>query len=404
MLRILNSKIVKFIYGLSIILIIVLSSINYHSFNRKFYQSTYQELNTHETIGISQVELSNSTEVLLDYLQDYRSDLAIDVVQRGQEKPMFNQLEIDHMVDVKNLYQTAMSLRIISILVFLILTSLYLMFMKSDWQYTFYKGYQHALLGFGVILFCIVSYVIVDFEGFWILFHQVLFTNELWLLNPLTDNLILMVPQQFFNQLVINIIVTIIFSLLLLYSVLWYLTKPKKMGQLNIVLFEPEIPQNVGNILRTSMATNSILHIIEPIGFIWDDKRLRRSGMDYIDQTKIIFHDDLNAFYKQVDGECFYVTRYGKKPHTALNYTQRNKNIYLIFGKESTGLPLDLLNKNSDYCMRLPMNPEARSLNLSNCVAICAYEVLRQQNYPNLSLVEVQKGENWLSENNQTDL
>ena len=399
MLKILNSKPIKFVYGLSIILIIVLSSINYHSFNREFYQNTYQQLNTHETIGVTKDELIDSTEVLLDYLQDNRNDLSIDVVQRGQEKQMFNQLEIDHMVDVKNLYQSAMTLRVISIVVFLLLTILYLTEMKSEWFYAMFKGYQYALLGFGIILFGIVSYVIVDFQGFWILFHKILFTNDLWILNPLTDNLILMVPQEFFNQLVINIIVTITVSLVILYLIMWYLAKPKKMAQLNIVLFEPEIPQNVGNILRTSMATKSILHIIEPTGFIWDDKRLKRSGMDYIDQTTIFFHDDLESFLQQVDGECFYVTRYGKKPHTSFNYKKRLKNIYLVFGKESTGLPLDLLNENNDKCMRLPMNPEARSLNLSNCVAICAYEVLRQQNYPNLSMVEVQKGENWLNEN-----
>lgn len=400
MLNILNSKAGKFIYGVLTILIIILSSINYHSFNRKFYQDMYQQLNTHETIGISKEELFDSTEVLLDYLQDNRKDLSIDVVQNGQEKPMFNQLEIDHMVDVKNLYQTAMTIRLVSIFSFVALTIFYLSSMKSEWLYTMFKGYQQALIGFGFLLFGIISYVLVDFRGFWILFHQILFTNELWMLNPATDNLILMVPQEFFNQLVINIIGTIVIGLVLIYLILWYLVKPKKMPQLNLVLFEPEIPQNVGNILRTTMATNSILHIIEPMGFIWDDKRLKRSGMDYIDQTTIMFHDDLESFQQQVDGECFYVTRYAKKPHSSFKYTTKTNNIYLIFGKESTGLPLDLLSKNSNHCMRLPMNSEARSLNLSNCVAICAYEVLRQQQYPNLSLVEVQKGENWLKENN----
>ena len=167
---------------------------------------------------------------------------------------------------------------------------------------------------------------------------------------------------------------------------------------INIVLYEPEIPQNTGNIMRTCVATNTKLHLIEPLGFILNDKTIKRSGVNYIDKLDYQVYPNFQEFQNNNKGEYYFFTRYGKKPHTDFNFTDNTKDIYLIFGKESTGIPKSILRNNLDRCMRLPTTANVRSLNLSNCVAIAAYEVLRQQDYPNLLKTEPHKGEDWLIE------
>lgn len=167
---------------------------------------------------------------------------------------------------------------------------------------------------------------------------------------------------------------------------------------INIVLFEPEIPQNTGNIMRTCVATNAKLHLIEPLGFLLNDKTIRRAGVNYIDKLEYTVYENFEDFLKQNDGEFYFFTRYGKVPHTSFNFTDKNKNIYLIFGKESTGIPKSILKDYLDRCMRIPTSPNVRALNLSNCVAIATYEVLRQQDYPELLKTEPHKGEDWLIE------
>lgn len=167
---------------------------------------------------------------------------------------------------------------------------------------------------------------------------------------------------------------------------------------INIVLYEPEIPQNTGNIMRTCVATNSKLHLIEPLGFKINDKTIKRCGVNYIDKLNYQIYKSFEEFSNQNQGEYYFFTRYGKKPHTEFNFTNSQKKIYLIFGKESTGIPKEILRNNLDRCMRLPTTSNVRALNLSNCVAIATYEVLRQQDYPNLLKTEPHKGENWLLE------
>ena len=167
---------------------------------------------------------------------------------------------------------------------------------------------------------------------------------------------------------------------------------------INIVLYEPEIPGNTGNIMRTCVATNSKLHLIEPLGFKITDKTIKRSGVNYIDKLDYKIYNNFDEFKSQNKGDYYYFTRYGKKPHTEFEYTNTNNNIYLIFGKESTGIPKSILKEDLNKCIRIPTSSNVRALNLSNCVAIATYEVLRQQNYPNLSKVETQKGEDWLTE------
>ncbi len=167
---------------------------------------------------------------------------------------------------------------------------------------------------------------------------------------------------------------------------------------IHVVLYEPEIPQNTGNIMRTCMAANCQLHLIEPLGFKMDEKHLRRAGMDYRHQIKMNIYSSWNDFSSKNKGEYFFITRYGKKSPTEFDYSEIQEDIYLIFGKESTGIPKDILKNNLQRCARLPMIESARSLNLSNCVAICVYEVLRQKDYEGLSRKEILKGESWLEE------
>jgi len=167
---------------------------------------------------------------------------------------------------------------------------------------------------------------------------------------------------------------------------------------INIVLYEPEIPGNTGNIMRTCAAVGAKLHLIEPLGFVLNDKTIKRSGVNYIDKVEYIKYDDFDDFLSKNEGEFYFLTRYGKKPHTSFDYSDASKNIYLIFGKESTGIPKEILRNYLDRCLRIPTTNNVRSLNLANCVAIVTYEVLRQQNFNGLLFTEPFKGEDWLTE------
>lgn len=165
----------------------------------------------------------------------------------------------------------------------------------------------------------------------------------------------------------------------------------------NIVLFEPEIPQNTGNIMRTCVATDTKLHLIKPLGFEIDDAHLRRSGVNYIDKLDYEVYENFDDFKSKNKGIYYYFTRYGHKPHTSFDYTNKNKkNLYFIFGKESTGIPKEILKNDLDHCMRIPMTDNVRALNVSNSVAIVIYEALRQQDYNDLLREEPHKGADYL--------
>ena len=167
---------------------------------------------------------------------------------------------------------------------------------------------------------------------------------------------------------------------------------------INIVLFEPEIPQNTGNIMRTCVATNSKLHLIKPLGFSLEDKYMKRSAVNYLEHLDYTVYENWEDFKSKNIGTFYYLTRYGKKPHTSFDYSNKDENIYLVFGKESTGIPKEILKPHLDNCMRIPINTNIRALNLSNSVAIMLYEVLRQQDYPNLLYYDEFKGKNYLSD------
>lgn len=165
---------------------------------------------------------------------------------------------------------------------------------------------------------------------------------------------------------------------------------------IHVVLYEPEIPQNTGNIMRTCVASGSKLHLIEPLGFKLDEQKVRRSGMDYRLDLFMKTYPNYEAFLQENKGSFWFITRYGQKAPSEVLFTEVDEDIYLIFGKESTGIPKEILRAHKDHCLRLPMIEKARSLNLSNTVAIVVYEVLRQLGYPNLSKTEVLKGKDWL--------
>ncbi len=167
---------------------------------------------------------------------------------------------------------------------------------------------------------------------------------------------------------------------------------------INIVLFQPEIPGNTGNIMRTCVATNSHLHLIKPLGFSLEERYIKRSGVNYIDKCIYTVYDDFNDFKLKNKGTYYYLTRYGKKPHTSFDYSNVDEDIYFIFGKESTGIPKSILQDDLEHCMRIPMSENVRALNLSNSVAIMVYEALRQQNYNDLLLYEPHKGADFIDE------
>lgn len=165
----------------------------------------------------------------------------------------------------------------------------------------------------------------------------------------------------------------------------------------HIVLFEPEIPQNTGNIMRTCVATNTKLHLIKPLGFVIDDAHLKRSAVNYIDKLDYEIYENFEDFKKKNKGIYYYFTRYGHKPHTSFDYSNKScEDLYFIFGKESTGIPKKILQKDLEHCMRIPMTGNVRALNLSNSVAIVIYEALRQQDYNDLLREESIKGADYL--------
>lgn len=156
--------------------------------------------------------------------------------------------------------------------------------------------------------------------------------------------------------------------------------------KINIVMVEPEIPQNTGNIARTCAATGGKLHLVEPLGFEITDKYLKRAGLDYWDKLDIEKHSSLQAFlekYKPEENNMYFVTTKGQTSYSDVDYSKMDE-VFLLFGKETKGLPEDLLQKYIDKTIRIPMRSTLRSLNLSNSVAIVIYEVLRQKKFENL--------------------
>ena len=152
--------------------------------------------------------------------------------------------------------------------------------------------------------------------------------------------------------------------------------------KLNIVMVEPQIPQNTGNVARTCAVTGAALHLVKPYGFTITDRALKRAGLDYWDKLEIYEYDSLDDFFQKTNGEYYYFTTKGKNVYSDVKY---KNNVYILFGREDKGLPERLLYENEKHCVRIPMRSDLRSLNLSNAVAIATYEILRQWDFPDLT-------------------
>ena len=146
----------------------------------------------------------------------------------------------------------------------------------------------------------------------------------------------------------------------------------------NIVMVEPEIPQNTGNVARTCAVTGARLHLVKPMGFEIDDKKLKRAGLDYWHQLDITIYENLDEFFAKNKGNFYYATTKGINKYTDVKFKDGD---YILFGKETKGLDEELLKKNKESCIRIPMKKTLRSLNLSNSVAIVIYEALRQNDF-----------------------
>ena len=151
------------------------------------------------------------------------------------------------------------------------------------------------------------------------------------------------------------------------------------MKNINIVLLQPQIPQNTGNIARTCAATGARLHLVGPLGFVIDDKKLKRAGLDYWDKLSVSYYDSTQDFFdKNKDGKFYFYNTKGLNKYTDITYPD---NVFIVFGREDKGIDEDILFANKDNCVRMPMLAHLRSLNLSNTVAIATYEILRQWNF-----------------------
>lgn len=170
------------------------------------------------------------------------------------------------------------------------------------------------------------------------------------------------------------------------------------MAKNNIVLFEPEIPQNSGNIMRTCAGTDTYLHFIKPLGFKLDDAHLKRCAVNYVPNVNFSVYENWEDFMSKNQGKMYFLTRYGMKTPHDLVLNDQDETYYFIIGKESTGIPKHILQEHLEDCIRIPTNDKIRSLNISNVAAICIYEALRQQDYNDLSRYEPEtlKGKDFL--------
>jgi len=157
------------------------------------------------------------------------------------------------------------------------------------------------------------------------------------------------------------------------------------MVSLHVVLFQPEIPANTGNIGRTCLATNATLHLIHPLGFSTEDKMVRRAGLDYWPNVDVREHQSIEELYDLFpDGEYYYIENFGTKYYTDVDFSNVEKDLFFVFGQEAKGIPKELLTGKEDRCLRVQMSEKVRSLNLSNTAAIIIFEALRQQGFPEL--------------------
>lgn len=155
---------------------------------------------------------------------------------------------------------------------------------------------------------------------------------------------------------------------------------------LHIVLYEPLIPANTGNIARTCAGTDAMLHLIHPLGFSTSDKMLKRAGLDYWEHVNIKEHGSMEELYgSYTEATYYYIENFGTRNYAEADYSNREEDIFFVFGKETTGIPKEMIEGKQNQCLRIPMTDKIRSYNLSNTVSIIIFEALRQQNFTKLT-------------------
>ena len=177
--------------------------------------------------------------------------------------------------------------------------------------------------------------------------------------------------------------------------------------KLNVVLYHPEIPQNTGNIMRSCVGFNAKLHLIKPLGFSLDEKHLKRSALDYFEYLQYEVYESYDDFKDKNKGKYIFLTRYGHKSPSSINFKDIDEDIYLFFGAESTGIAYDILKDNLDHCYRIPTTDKTRRLNLSNCAAIMLFLASEQVNPHDIVIThepERFKGEDFIDNINVADL
>ncbi len=220
----------KILFGISffcLIISLLLTIIDLNCFDQSFYQKEYVQNNTSEETGMNEEDLWDTTLVLFDYLHDARDDLSVQHEVNGTVREIFDSREKAHMVDVKNLYLNTIVVRNVLAIVGSILFVVSVLLNKNNWITSMYIGYKRSLGLLFVIILAILIYAAIDFNSFWIQFHYLFFTNDLFFLDPNTEILINMVPEQFFFDLVIRIIFMFMFSVIVLYVLFYYLNKRK---------------------------------------------------------------------------------------------------------------------------------------------------------------------------------
>lgn len=220
----------KILFGISffcLIISLLLTIIDLNCFDQSFYQKEYVQNNTSEETGMNEEDLWDTTLVLFDYLHDARDDLSVQHEVNGTVREIFDSREKAHMVDAKNLYLNTIVVRNVLAIVGSILFVVSVLLNKNNWITSMYIGYKRSLGLLFVIILAILIYAAIDFNSFWIQFHYLFFTNDLFFLDPNTEILINMVPEQFFFDLVIRIIFMFMFSVIVLYVLFYYLNKRK---------------------------------------------------------------------------------------------------------------------------------------------------------------------------------
>lgn len=216
--------------SICVILVLLITSIDYHAFNTSFYESEYASMETAKEIGMTQKDLMRSTKTLLDYLHDDRDDIDVSAHIKGNKREVFNEKEAMHMVDVKALYQNVLSLRMIALIGGAIMLIYLFVRFKSKALITLSYRYMQVAIVFLILIAALSIWAICDFYTFWTSFHQLFFTNDLWLLNPATDVMINMFPQDFFFHMVLRIVLTFALFFIALFGLsLWYVKRWMKV-------------------------------------------------------------------------------------------------------------------------------------------------------------------------------